>query len=367
MKKKVLIFIFLISVFLSFVKTYSQLVNNSKIVSKGQLTKNDTIKIDLKKKTVLPVKTKEDAKLIMIKETTEADYWKYIFPVITLFLGIFATRVIDFFEKRTKIKRTGRRWIAELISLEENLKSQKTALEDFNASFANDRFEIPDLKIYEALDGKNFASMDKAELLQYVEFKYGNWKPSLIVNEQEANKNYKTYVLTTNKVTSYTEVLKFNFDLIKEKFNSYLNGISVNTTVLNKLLQDFRDQISQYHIEIEQEPGFNFDTDPRLKPLNEIFKREFIDKKMNNESFNPLLLPENLCNPVLKVLALTRDDVRTNPLRLSCTAILNTVESIKAERSYIKTNFNKLSERYQVYIIELPKIIHLLTSKDTSR
>lgn len=141
-----------------------------------------------------------------------------------------------------------------------------------------------------------------------------------------------------------------------------MNGISVNTTILNKLLQDFRDQLSQYHIEIEQEPGFNFDTDPRLKPLNEIFKREFIDKKMKGESINPLLLPENLCKPVLLILAATRDDLRTSSLRLSCNAILNTVEALKAEQSYIKTNFSKLIERYQKFVNELPETISLLTS-----
>jgi len=164
MNKKLLILIFLATVFQSFVKTYSQ-ESNSKIKSIVQSKKIDTIKIDLKEKTVIPIKVKEEAKLIMIKETLEADYWKYIIPIFTLFLGIFANRVIDFFANRKKIKRTGRRWIAELITLEENLKSQKTALENFNASFRDNSFEIPDLKIYEALDGKNFDSMDKAELL----------------------------------------------------------------------------------------------------------------------------------------------------------------------------------------------------------
>ncbi|WP_347051880.1 hypothetical protein [Flavobacterium olei] len=365
MKKKLLKLIFLTAVLLSSSKTFPQEGNISKIKSNIQSKKSDTIKIDLKEKTIIPIKVKEDATLIMVKETLEPDYWKYIIPVFTLFLGIFANRVIDFFTNRKKIKRTGRRWIAELISLEENLKSQKAALENFNASFTDNSFEIPDLKIYEALDGKNFDSMDKAELLQYVEFKYGNWKPNIIISEEEANKNYKEYVLTTNRVASYTEVLKFNFDLIKEKYNSYLNGISVNTTILNKLLQDFRDQLSQYHIEIEQEPGFNFDTDPRLKPLNEIFKREFIDKKLKGESINPFLLPENLCKPVLLILAVTRDDLRTNSLRLSCNAILNTVEAFKAEQSYIKTNFSKLIDRYQKFRDELPETISLLTSVKT--
>jgi hypothetical protein len=361
LKKKILI----LSVSLIATYAISQSSINKKpkeMVSKVK-TIEDTVKVELQKKsTILPVQTKENAKLIMVKETMEADYWKYIFPVITLILGIFLNKFIDFISAKKNTKRNGKTWTAELIGLEASLNSQKEALIKFKNTFANNNFEIEVLKIYGDLDGKSFDFLEKSELLKYIEARYGNWQPSIIIGNQKENESFKAFVKTTNKIIGYIDIVKFNFNLITEKHSSFLNGISTNTTILNKHIHDFRDALAQYQIELEREVGIDINTDARLRPINLTFKREIMDK-MANKTFNPLLLSEIFCQPILETLAITREDVRTNSLRLLCTAILNAVEALKAERTYMETNLNTLIDRFEELENTLPSIINLLNSE----
>lgn len=337
----------------------------SEIVKKAK--NDDTVKVNLKKEsTILPVKTQENAKLIMVKETVEADYWKYVFPVFTLILGVFLNKLIDFISSKKNIKRNGKTWIAELIGFEASLKSQKEALNSFKDTFNGNNYDIPNLKIYGGLDGKNFESLAKSDLLKYIETKYGSWKPSIFISNEQENENFKKYVKATNKIIDYIDIVKFNFNLITEKHSSFLNGISTNTSILNKHLHDFRDELAQYQIELEREPGFNAANDQRLRPINVLFKREIMDKMANGININPLELPAIFCQPILSTLSITRDDVRTYSLRTSCTAILNTVEAIKAEREYMKTNLVKLIGRFEESIEGLPEIINLLNAKTLS-
>jgi hypothetical protein len=199
LKKKILI----LSVSLIATYAISQSSINKKpkeMVSKVK-TIEDTVKVELQKKsTILPVQTKENAKLIMVKETMEADYWKYIFPVITLILGIFLNKFIDFISAKKNTKRNGKTWTAELIGLEASLNSQKEALIKFKNTFANNNFEIEVLKIYGDLDGKSFDFLEKSELLKYIEARYGNWQPSIIIGNQKENESFKAFVKTTNKI-----------------------------------------------------------------------------------------------------------------------------------------------------------------------
>lgn len=364
MKKKILILSILLIA--SYTIAQSSINKNSKktfeIVPKVK-TLEDTLKVELQKKsTILPVQTKENTKLIMIKETTETDYWKYMFPVITLILGIFLNKFIDFINTKKNINRNGKTWTAELIGLEASLHSQKEALIKFENTFKDNNFNPAVLEIYGDLDGKSFEFLEKRELLKYIETKYGSWKPAILVGNQKENENFKTYVKATNKIIGYINIVKYNFNLITEKHSSFLNGISTSSSVLNKHIQDFRDALAQYQIELERESGIDINTDSRLRPINLTFKKEIIEK-MANKDFNPILLPENFCKPILSTLAVTRDDVRTNSLRLLCTAILNTVEAIKAERTYMKTNLNTLIDRFEELINSLPSIINLLNAE----
>lgn len=339
--------------------------NIDEIVNKAKI--DDTIKVNLKKKsTIIPVKTQENTKLIMVKETVEADYLKYVFPVFTLILGIFLNKLIDFISSKKNIKRNGKTWTAELIGFEASLNSQKEALNNFKDTFNGNNYDIPNLKIYGGLDGKNFESLAKGDLLKYIESKYAGWKPSIFISNVEENENFKKYVKATNKIIGYIDIVKFNFNIITEKHSSFLNGISTNTSILNKHLHNFRDELAQYHIELELESGFNGANDPRLRPINILFKREIMDKMTNGLNINPLELPANFCQPILSTLSVTRDDVRTYSLRTTCTAILNTVEAIKAEREYMKTNLVNLIRRFEESIENLPEIIILLNAKTLS-
>jgi len=97
--------------------------------------KIDTVELTLKNNEELsiPVDSNSPAKIIMIQEKSKSDFFKYLFPILTLLLGIWIKEVLDKRNNKKKIKKTGERWVAELRSLEEPLIKQIEVLEEFLA------------------------------------------------------------------------------------------------------------------------------------------------------------------------------------------------------------------------------------------
>ena len=76
---------------------------------------NDTVELS-------PLNSKVN--LIVVKEKSNDDYLKYIFPVFTLLLGIAINKGLDWLSDRKKTKKAGKRWVAEIRSLENPIANE---------------------------------------------------------------------------------------------------------------------------------------------------------------------------------------------------------------------------------------------------
>lgn len=134
---------------------------------------SDTNTVELKSSQSIEIPITQDAttKVVMVKEKSKVDFLRYLIPIFTLLLGIWIKEHLDKKNEKKKILKSGKRWIAELRSLEEPLNKQIEALNNFLDEHGTDDFSIPRIVFYSSLNGEIFKSLDKSELIQFIEIK----------------------------------------------------------------------------------------------------------------------------------------------------------------------------------------------------
>ncbi|WAC02971.1 hypothetical protein N7U66_04905 [Lacinutrix neustonica] len=144
-------------------------------ISSDSLLKQTSQKVDTtilhfdKKELNIPISTDNLTKIVMVKEKTKVDWLKYLLPIFTLLLGIWVKELIEKRSNKKKIKKSGARWIAELRSVEEPLKKQIQTLEEYLVEHEKEDFEIQNLQVYSSLNGEIFKSLNKDELIKYIQ------------------------------------------------------------------------------------------------------------------------------------------------------------------------------------------------------
>src|SRR5690554_1844295 len=164
----------------SFLNTFSQIPtkeNDSTFVLDTILGITEK-PILLNKKDTMKIGVENDKKQILIQfiEPEKTDYFKYIFPILTLLLGIGVNRFIDYLTNNKKIKKTAKRWTIELQNLKKPLERQINSIDEFLTEHKKEEFKMPNLKVETYLEGESFKSLDKTDLLKYLErFKKKNY------------------------------------------------------------------------------------------------------------------------------------------------------------------------------------------------
>ncbi len=325
-------------------------ISDSNLISKSKKSNS--------KETLIPIEPNRDTKIILVKEKGETDYPKYLLPIFTLLLGIAINKILDRLADRKKTKRTGERWIVELRSTEEPIKEQITSLKEFKEGLENQNFEHPRLSIFTAINGELFKSLDKNDLIKYIELKNKKpwYKKPYATNKKAKLEEYKKIIKISNRTHGHISILVHQFEMIKEKFQSYLSGTSNHTTSFSKNLQIFIKSLQTYNLEIEKE-GANMNTDARVKPIFDLYMIH-IHAHRNDGKYNPFTLETNFFIPVLGILTPFRMDERTIPLTSSITACLNDIAGIKMEKIYMIENTTTLIKRYEELLEDLNPIIN---------
>jgi hypothetical protein len=102
---------------------------------------------------------KNDAtiRVYLTPQPQKEDYFKQYFPVLTLLLGIGLNQLIQYVNKRRRIKKAGERWDAEIRSLEGPINEQIIALQsNVDKHDKNETYDIDDPIIYKILEGDIF-------------------------------------------------------------------------------------------------------------------------------------------------------------------------------------------------------------------
>ena len=322
-------------------------INNEEkeIIKQTDVTKSDTINLELNSSAelIIPTETNTNTKIVMVKEKSKMDYLKYIFPIFTLILGIWLKRFIDKFSEKKRIKKVGKRWTAELRSLEEPLKNQINSLNDFLKDHLQENFKIPRINLYSSLDGVVFNTMDKNDLIEYIE-----------LNHKKTD--FKEVISISNKIHGYTSILIHLHETLKEKFHKYLTGTSIHTKSLNKGLQSFNLAFKNYGVELEKELNSDPYQDKRYKPIADLYSK-YIIPNIQDGNFNPFILEKDFFMPLVSVLSHLRLDNRTTDLSQSVTASLSAIKGIKLEKTYMTENVNTILTHYKEQVTELKTII----------
>ena len=304
------------------------------------LSVNDSLKsqiikpILLNKKDTLNFDVNSEGKEISIKfiESETTDYFKYIFPILTLLLGIGVNRLIDYLSDKKKIKKTAKRWLIELQNLKIPLEKQIESIDEYLSIHKKEEFKVPSLKAETYLDCESFNSLDKTELLKYLED----------VKDKEPNVAMKD----VNRINSYITVVRHHYETLKEKFIDYKNGTSIHVTNLSKDIQELLKAFAFYGVELEEELNADPSNDARYLPLLNLFESE-IRPYMQSGDYDVFNLEKDFFVPILSVLSTFRFDKRTHSMTESVRNCINDIKGIKMERNYLATNFENIRKRLE--------------------
>ena len=282
---------------------------------------------------------------ILFKETKSIDYFKYIFPFLTLILGIVINQLIDYFSNKKKIRKEGLRWVIELENLNKPIDSQIKNIEEFLENYNEDNFEIPTLKINPYLEADSFKHLDQTFLLKYL--------------EKEKDKKYDSAIEQVNEINAFLTEIRFNHNTLQTKFKEFLTQTSVYVTALNENLQTLLKDIAYYEMLLQEEIERDPSNDARFRPILNLINTQIIPH-MHDGSFNPFNLEINFYKPLMEILVPNRFDARTKDMIESVRNGINSIKGIKMERIYLIENLEKIKSNFESNRDELPNLNRLM-------
>lgn len=253
------------------------------------------------------------------------DFFKTIFPVFTLLVGIAINKFIDWLNDRKKIIKAGKRWAAELICMKSPIDSQIEYINKFLTEHRENVYKIPDMSIIPLLNCESFNSLDKSELLEYF--------------EKIKKLSYVDASKRANRVNMFTTILKMHYSSLNTKFEESLLALGSLTGMLNDKLQILLSLFGDYGVEIERSTSKD--------PLeNEDYKKLFVHFRMvieNQELLNDVfVLNDRFFKPVLAELAAQRLNQSLNPIRNIIKDCIEPIKKIEMEKYYLNLNLSSI-------------------------
>lgn len=165
MKKFTITTFLVLLILLNFNVSASTEKNNSRGVKYDTISQNVA-----QKESVVKLNPRQDVKIILAKEVVPTpDNAKWIVPLITLILGFLLNRIYEYISSKFRVKRAGKRWVIELQNAVALIPDQIINLEEFRVKVSQDTIDKPQLSIISTIRGDIFQSLDKNDLLQYIE------------------------------------------------------------------------------------------------------------------------------------------------------------------------------------------------------
>lgn len=351
MKNNIFFTPLLIITTLSFSQNENNKLNSARPENLKGLVKNDTKKtkvVTLKDSLVINNQQEKKNSTITIHLKTpeeKTDYFKYIFPIITLLLGIGVNRFIDYKNNRKKINKSGKRWLSELRVLEKPLQKQISNIDDFLEQHDQVKFTFPRPELVTTLDCEVFNSLDKSDLVEYLELFKKN-------NEQQAVEN-------SNDINAFITILKSHYINFRNQFEEYKKNISSYTTTISRNLQALQKEFVNYGIQLEHELNSDPIDDARYKPILDLFNSEILPY-MQDGNYDIYKLEKDFYFPLISVLSHLRLDERTHLMVDYAKSSITEIKGIRLEKTYLAENFKTIKDWYIESKDYLPKVIKLL-------
>lgn len=337
MKIRILIYLVIINTNICFPQ---ESINDTSLKTSKKINSKNTVVL----KDSLILNEKEPI-VIKLENSQNSDNFKYIFPIITLLLGVGLNKFIDYRNKRNKTKKTGKRWLAELRILNEPLEKHILNIDAFLAVQNNVFFAIHSPFFFTTLDCEVFNTLDKTELVEYLEYFKKN-KDEIAIKH-------------SNKINGFITVLKNHNENYKIQFELFKNNVNTITDSFSKNLMTLQREFVNYGVELEKELNADPINNQRYKPLYDLFKSEILPF-LQDGKYDIFKLENSFFIPLIKIFSDLRLDPKVQKMMEYSKNSVNDIKAIKMEQYYLTENYNSLKNRYIESKNELPNIIKLL-------
>lgn len=311
----------------------------------------DTLKIDLSSNpTPIPIDINRNAQLVILKEKESSDTLKTLLPLVFaltgLIFGFLLNRFYDWYSSRKKIKKSGKRWVIELRTVKETIKQQIKAIEEFVESLNKEEWMYDSLVFITTIDGDVFTSLDKNDLLDYIEFKNKSvWYKRIFMSKEDKAKEYQLAVKISNRTHGFISTLAHHYSLLFERFNTFNDGVSTTTKKFNDDLELLRKQMNELNFQVMNGVDKVYG-DAEYSELLNLYV-SFKNSLASDADFNPLNSDKTFLEPAVKALTKLTKDKRILPISDTIATLFTDMRAIKAEREYILSNMDELMGRYK--------------------
>lgn len=294
------------------------------------------------------LKNKENVfKFILMQNDEKIDYFKYIFPIITLIIGIGINRLIDYRNDIKKIKKSGKRWLSELQVLKNPISYQIENIDEFLIEHNNqEKHILPSPKLVTTLNCEVFNSLDKSELVEFL--------------ERFKKYNFHEAVEYSNEINGLVSLLKSTYINFRTIFEDYKINVSRHNEAVSRHLQSLMKEFIQYGIQLEKELEKDPINDPRYKQIYDLMELEILPYQENND-FDLYKLEKDFFKPLITILSRLRNDDRTYMMFDYARNGIIEIKAIKMEKYYLDVNFKNIKKSYLEIEEWLPKVLKLLS------
>ena len=299
--------------------------------------------------TMINVPIKKDAKVIVEYNKANAlkEILDYIFPIITLILGIFVEKFIESISCKKRIEKNAKRWRAELLSLKDPILNQVQSLNQFISDYGENVFDIPpSFYIWNDLKGDNLKSLDKSDLLEYLESYY---------KEQNPVKLY-------HQVTGIISILDNQNKNLLDKFKDFLKSSTDLTNSFNYGLQEFNDNLLQLHI-LQQDVDKKIFTENEWDNIMSLYEKHIVPH-LKDSHFNPFILKEQFFLPIIQIMSFHHSESSILPIGASIRKCMNAIQGLHLEKEYICNNLSRIEKGYLELLDTIESVADKINNKN---
>jgi len=305
--------------------------------------KADTINSNDSIKYSLPIKNTSELKVVFVKGDNKSDdIFKYIFPIITLILGIGINQLLDFWKDYKNIKIAGEQWLVEMVGLIGPLKKQIENLEELSTKEQEEKSGFTPLKVIKILDGEIFKTLDKNDLAKYV--------------ESHKKLNYKQAVKISTEAFGCISILAELDKSLRDEFEKFKSESSNHYSSVNKSLQSLSKSLNSYEISLEKRLNSPASNDPGFKQISDLFDAH-IEPHKEKGDFDLFKLETDFFLPLSVVLAHLKQEEGIQQFVNLTTDCLNSIKGVKMEKHYWRQNLLTFIKQYQEQVHDLEIIV----------
>jgi hypothetical protein len=258
---------------------------------------------------------------VIFEDTSKPDYFKYIFPILTLLLGVALNKFLDNIKDRKKIKKAGERWKEELAALELLISKQISYIEHYlqKQSIHNDQTK-PFLIVSE-LSCEAFNVLDKSELIQYF--------------QKSLHKNFKKPVFISGKIYVILTTLKSTYQDLLAALNTYTKEAIAAPDKIFDLLKMLIIELDVFKSSVVNLDTANDDITSKISHIEDLINEHVVLSKQLQD-FDIFSLENKLYYPILSVFKIQSDSESVSKINSIIHESLSILSTVQTEHERLK-------------------------------